>query len=45
MKRVTHHFTEKQLEKLDKASKDTGLCKSDIVRRALDDYLEKLNKK
>ncbi len=34
-------FTKKQMEKLRQLSKDTGLSIADIIRRAIDEYMEK----
>ena len=40
MKRVTYHLTEQQIEKLRVHSQETGLSVAEIVRRAIDVYLE-----
>ena len=40
MKRVNYYLTEKQLEKLQKLSKDTDLSVSEHIRRAIDLYLQ-----
>ncbi|TFB11235.1 ribbon-helix-helix protein, CopG family [Candidatus Marinimicrobia bacterium MT.SAG.2] len=42
MKRINHHLTEKQIKKLKAQSKKSGLSASEIIRRALDEYLERL---
>lgn len=41
MKRMILFITEKQEEKLEKLSKESGLAKSEIARRALDAYFLK----
>jgi len=41
MKRKLHHLTEKQIEGLKKLSKETGLSVAELIRRAIDDYLDK----
>lgn len=41
MKRMILFITEKQEEKLGKLSKESGLAKSEIARRALDAYFLK----
>ena len=40
MKRINHHLTEKQIKKLKALSKKSGLSASEILRRALDEYLD-----
>ena len=45
MKRVDYTLTEKQIARLKELSSESGLCVSDIIRRALDDYFEKLDAK
>jgi predicted DNA-binding protein len=40
MKRRTHFFPDAQLKKLAKVSRKTGLAVADIIRRAIDYYLE-----
>ena len=40
MKRVTYHLTEKQIEKLKKFSKKTGLKVAELIRRAIDKLLD-----
>lgn len=44
MKQTNISLTEKQAQKLDDLKKDTGLSKSEIIRRALDDYLRRQSK-
>jgi predicted DNA-binding protein len=41
MKRVTYHLTEQQIAKLKRLSEKTGLKVADLIRRAVDEYLEK----
>jgi predicted DNA-binding protein len=41
MKRVNYHLTEQQIAKLKKLSEKTGLKVADLIRRAIDEYLEK----
>ena len=45
MKRILHHLTEKQIEKLKEEVKKTGLPRSEIIRRAIDKYLSEETKK
>ena len=40
MKRVNHMLTEKQVEELRRISEETGLSYSEILRRALDGWLQ-----
>jgi hypothetical protein len=40
MKRTQIFLSDKQIEKIEKEKKETGLCKSEILRRALDQYLK-----
>lgn len=40
MKRTNVHLTEPQLKALEKVSKSTGLSVAEIIRRAVDAYLE-----
>ena len=40
MKRVTFHFTERQIQLLQSLSKHTGLAVAEHVRRAIDRYLK-----
>ena len=44
MKRFNFYLTENQINQLKTLSKKTGLKKSELVRRAIDDYLEKKDK-
>jgi predicted DNA-binding protein len=44
MKKILIGVTETQDEKLEKLKKNTGLDKSEHVRRALDDYFIKIKK-
>lgn len=41
MKNQTYSMTEDLIEKLDRLSDETGLPKSDLMRRALENYLQK----
>lgn len=41
MKKVNFTLTEQLIEKLTKIKKETGMTASEIVRRALDEYLIK----
>jgi predicted DNA-binding protein len=43
MKRTNIHLSEQQLKRLEQQSRKTGLSVAEIVRRAIDDYLEKIN--
>lgn len=43
MKRQIHHFTERQIRQLKALSRITGLTKAELVRRAIDEYLERKN--
>jgi len=45
MKRVNYHLTLKQIKSLKKLSKETGLSVAELIRRAIDDYLEKKGEK
>jgi len=36
------HFTEVQLKRLAQLSKKTGLTVAELIRRAIDEYLEKI---
>ena len=42
MKRINHHLTEEQIKKLKALSKKSGLSASELIRRALDEYFEKI---
>jgi hypothetical protein len=44
MIRTAIHLTEKQVEDLKQESNDTGLPVAEIIRRAIDEYLEKRKK-
>jgi len=44
MKRKLHHLTEQQIKRLKKLSKETGLSVAELIRRAIDEYLDKKNK-
>jgi metal-responsive CopG/Arc/MetJ family transcriptional regulator len=39
MERISVHLTEKEVEYLRRESEDTGLSVSEIIRRAIDEYL------
>jgi predicted DNA binding CopG/RHH family protein len=41
MKRISLHLTEKQLAALKRLKAETGLKVADLIRRAIDYYLEK----
>ena len=43
MKRINHHLTEKQIKKLKAQSKKSGLSSSELIRRALDEYFDRIN--
>ena len=45
MKRVTYHLTEGQINRLQGLAQKTGLSVAEIIRRAVDDYLDKKEKK
>jgi hypothetical protein len=45
MPRVGLFLTEPQIKKLKEISKKTGLAVSDLMRRSLDDWLEKYEEK
>lgn len=45
MKRINYHLTENQIEALKKIKRETGLSLAEIVRRALDNFLENIDKK
>lgn len=40
MKRINTHLTDKQIEALKALSKNTGLKVAELIRRAVDKYLE-----
>lgn len=41
MKRVNYHLTTKQIEALKQASESTGLSVAELIRRALDSWMQK----
>lgn len=41
MKRIDTYLTNKQIERLKVLAKQTGLKKAELIRRAIDAYLEK----
>jgi predicted DNA-binding protein len=43
--RVNHYMSDVQIKKLKKLSKKTGLSVSELIRRAIDEYLERFEKK
>jgi len=45
MPRVGLYLTEPQIKKLKEISKKTGLAVSDLIRRSLDDWLERYEEK
>lgn len=45
LKRTNFYFPKSTLERLKEASASTGLPMSEIMRRALDEYLERLKEK
>ena len=44
MKRMDIYITERQDEALRELAKETGLQRSEYIRRALDDYLKRIRK-
>ena len=40
MKRVNYHLTEEEIARLQYLSNETGLAVADIIRRAVDEYLD-----
>ena len=40
MKRLQMYFTKRQIEKLSKKAKETGISLSELVRRILDKFLD-----
>ena len=40
MKRVNYHLTEEEIARLQYLSGETGLAVADIIRRAVDEYLD-----
>ena len=45
MKRVNLYLSEFQLKEINKVLKKIGLNKSEFVRRAIDEYVDKMKKK
>ncbi len=43
MKRINHNLTENQIKYLQALSKKNGLSASEILRRALDEYFDRIN--
>ena len=41
MKRVTYHLTEDEIGRLQSFSAETGLTVAEIIRRAVDEYLDR----
>ena len=41
MKRVNYHLTEEEISRLQSLSEETGLSVAEIIRRAIDEYLDK----
>ena len=41
MKRVNYHLTEEEIDRLQSLSGKTGLTVAEIIRRAVDEYLDK----
>jgi predicted DNA-binding protein len=41
MKRVNYHLTEEQINRLQSLSGKTGLTVAEIIRRAVDEYLDR----
>jgi len=41
MKRVNYHLTEEQIGRLQSLSGKTGLTVAEIIRRAVDEYLDR----
>jgi predicted DNA-binding protein len=41
MKRTNFHLSDPQKKKLEQLSKKTGLSVAELIRRAVDEYLEK----
>lgn len=44
MKPITHHLTERQIERLRAEAKRSGLTVAELIRRAIDAWLEKADK-
>jgi predicted DNA-binding protein len=45
MKRVNYHLTEAEITRLQTLSNKTGLSVAEIIRRAIDEYLDRKEKK
>jgi predicted DNA-binding protein len=45
MKRVNYHLTDVQIMRLQGLSTKTGLAVAEIIRRAVDEYLDRKEKK
>lgn len=45
MKRVNFHLTDKEIKSLETLSRNKGISKAEIIRRAIDNYIRKENKK
>ncbi len=45
MKRVNYYLSDLQLKEVEKVTKKIDMNKSEFVRRAIDEYLEKIKKK
>lgn len=44
MKPVTYHLTERQIERLRAESERTGMAVAELIRRAVDAYLDRVEK-
>jgi predicted DNA-binding protein len=45
MKRVNYHLTEAEITRLQTLSNKTGLSVAEIIRRAIDEYLDRKERK
>jgi predicted DNA-binding protein len=45
MKRVGYHLTEEQIKRLQALSGKTGLSVAEIIRRSVDDFLDRKEKR
>jgi predicted DNA-binding protein len=45
MKPITHHLTERQIERLKAEAQRTGLTVAEIIRRAVDAWLDRAEKR
>ena len=45
MKRVNYHLTEEQIRRLQSLAERTGLTVAEIIRRAVDEYLDRREKR